>query len=286
MKTLVVGAGAMGRWLGRVLQSDAQQSVSISFVDTNEAAATETAAALDATAVTPETTERYDLVCIAVPIPAAVDAIEEYAQYATDAVIDVTGTMDAPLDAMRTAAPDCERASLHPLFAPANEPGNIPAVIEDSGSTIAVVLNALRARGNDVFETTADEHDRLMKTVQAQTHAAVLAFARSASEDIPDRYHTPISEELTALADQVTSGESSVYADIQYAFDGAEDVAVAAREIADADRVAFEELYDSISFGQGETQQTATREAQADDEQTDSEQTDSEQTDSEQLDTE
>lgn len=246
MKLLVVGAGEMGRWIGRALQDTGQQSVQVTFLDAEEAVATDAATELDASTAPPETNETFDIVCIAVPIPAATTAIEAYAPLAEEAMIDITGTMAEPIEAMQKHAPDCERASLHPLFAASNEPGNIPTVVDQNGQTIAVVLNALRARGNDVFETTAKRHDELMETVQARTHAAVLSFALSAQEDVPDRYHTPISAALADLAEQVTSGESSVYADIQYAFDGAEDIADAAREIADADRDGFEALYDSL----------------------------------------
>jgi prephenate dehydrogenase len=94
-------------------------------------------------------------------------------------------------------------------------------------------------------ETTPEEHDEAMETVQARAHTAVLAFALAA-EDVPDAFQTPISESLFDLVEQVTGGEARVYADIQSAFDGAEDVAGAAREIADADDDAFTELYEDL----------------------------------------
>lgn len=242
MDTLVVGAGAMGRWLGRVLRADGPETT-LAFADADPTAAREAAEALDARAVDSGTDETFDAVCIAVPIPAGREAIATYAGNAERALYDVTGTMREPLSAMREHAPDCERVSLHPLFAPDNEPGNVPVVAEAAGPVTDAVRDALSARGNDLFETTAAEHDEAMETVQARTHAAVLAFALAA-EDVPDRYHTPISSELAALADQVTGGEPRVYADIQAAFDGAEDVAAAARRIADADAQSFDRLFE------------------------------------------
>ncbi len=247
MKTLVVGAGAMGRWFAEALQEDAPGSTNISFLDAEPAAAADAAAAVDGQAVTDEEAGSYDIVCIAVPIPAAVDAIEAHAGRATEAIVDVTGTMTEPIAAMREHAPDCQRASLHPLFAPANEPGNIPAVIDEGGPAIELVVETLRARGNDVFETTATRHDEMMETVQARTHAAVIAFALTANP-VPDRYHTPISSELAKLARQVTGGDGRVYGDIQYAFEGAEDIAAAAQDIAEADRETFEQLYEQAAF--------------------------------------
>lgn len=242
MDALLVGAGAMGRWLGAVL-AGTDLAVDLAVLDTDSERARETAETLGGRAVTPETASAADLVCIAVPIPAAADAIATYGQYADTAILDVTGTMERPVAAMAEHAPECERLSLHPLFAPENEPGNIPAVVDAGGPVTDDVLAALRDRGNDVFETTVEEHDEAMETVQARTHAAVLAFGLAA-EDVPERFQTPISAELAALTDQVTGGESRVYADIQSAFEGAEDVAAAARRLADADTETFEQLYD------------------------------------------
>ena len=173
----------------------------------------------------------------------AFDTIREYAPRADRAIYDVTGRIADPIAAMREHAPDRERVSLHPLFAPANEPGNVPVVADASGPVTDAVREALAARGNDLFETTAEEHDRAMETVQARTHAAVLSFALAA-DPVADQFHTPISAGLAALADQVTGGDPRVYADIQAAFDGAEDVAEAARAIADADGEDFEHLFE------------------------------------------
>jgi prephenate dehydrogenase len=242
MNFLVVGAGAMGRWFGRALAEDAPEAVSLAFTDANPSAAAAAADAVDGRAVPTATGDDFDGVCIAVPIPAATDAIAEFADRAERAIVDVTGTMQEPVEAMREHATECERLSLHPLFAPENEPGNVPYVAEETDAVTDLVLDALRARGNDPFETTPTEHDEAMETVQARTHAAVLAYALAA-EEVDERFHTPISEGIESLAEQVTDGDAHVYSDIQDAFDGAEDVAAAARRIADADPASFEALY-------------------------------------------
>jgi prephenate dehydrogenase len=243
MDILVVGAGSMGRWLARTLHEDASEPVTTAFLDTDVRAAREAAQDLDCRAVAPDTGERFDAVCIAVPIPVTDDAIATHASRAERAVFDVTGTMADPVRTMREHAPDCERVSFHPLFAPPNEPGNVPLVPDEPGPVTDAVRDALTARDNDLFETTPAEHDEAMETVQARTHAAVLAYALAA-EDISDQFHTPISEELAALAAQVTDGDPRVYADVQTAFDGADDLATAARRLADADMETFYDLYD------------------------------------------
>ena len=243
MNVLVVGAGSMGRWVARTLREQADAAVA--FVDTDSDAALRAADAVGGRAVATDTEGRFDLVCVAVPMPVAHVAIEEYGPLATEAVVDVTGSMTDPLAAMAETAPNRQRASLHPLFAPANAPGSIAVVTAAGGDTVDRVVEALAAAGNDPFETTSVEHDSAMESVQAAAHAAVLAYAMAA-EDIPERFHTPVSAGLQSLVDRVLGGEAHVYADVQAAFDGADAVADAARTIADADHDAFVELYDDL----------------------------------------
>lgn len=253
MEVLIVGAGAMGRWVGDAL-TDPAASVSppgsaatctVSYYDQDPTAAERAASATGTTAVTAPD-ESYDLVCIAVPIPATTSAIASHARRARAGVIDVTGTMAEPVDAMAQHAAGVERASFHPLFSPDNEPGNVPVVVDADGPTVAFVRDRLTERGNEVFETTAVEHDEAMERVQSQAHAALLAYAL-AGESVPDRFQTTVSRQLDAVVDQLAGGESRVYADIQAAFDGADEVADAAASIADADRETFETLYDQIA---------------------------------------
>jgi len=244
MQLLVVGAGSMGRWFARTLLEASDASVA--FVDTDSAAADAAASAVDGRALPADTGERFDVVCVAVPMPVAALAVEEYAPLADGAVVDVTGQMADPLSAMAAVAPDTQRASLHPLFAPANAPGSVALVTGRGGAWVDAVVDALVAAGNDPFETTAEEHDTAMESVQAAAHAAVLAYAMAA-DDVPERFHTPVSAGLTDLVEQVLGGEAHVYADIQATFDGAAAVADAARQLAEADHEEFAALYDDLS---------------------------------------
>jgi len=241
MNGLVVGAGEMGRWLVDVLD-DADFEVAVADADPEVAAAAADATP-DICAVTVDGPEHFDLVCVAVPVPAAAETIAAAAPRADRALLDVTGTMAGPVAAMREHAPDRERASLHPLFAADAEPGNVAVVPDAAGPVTDAVREALAERGNHLFETTPGEHDRAMETVQARVHAAVLAYGLAA-EDVPEEFHTPVSAELSELVERVTGGDARVYADIQAAFGGAEDVAEAARRVAEADRETFRRLYE------------------------------------------
>jgi prephenate dehydrogenase len=241
MKLLVVGAGEMGRWFGEVVLAELGDA-EIAFADADPEVAEEAARGINARAVSLSTEERFDAGCVAVPISVAGEVIADHAEKAERALVDVTGQMADPVTAMADVAPDRERVSLHPLFAAANAPGNVAVVADESGPVTDRILDALRGAGNDLVETTPKEHDDAMATVQAGAHAAVLAFALAA-ENVPEGLTTPVYEDLSAVAEQVTGNTPAVYAEIQDAFDGAEEVAAAAARLADADSEAFEELY-------------------------------------------
>jgi prephenate dehydrogenase len=246
MKVLVVGAGEMGRWFADVLVDGHADEHSLAFADADPDTAASAAADLATARTVPlDIDERFDIVCVAVPIPAAAEEIATHADRATAAVVDVTGVATAPVEAMREHAPDLERLSLHPLFAPENAPGNVAMVPDEPGPVTDEIRAALVACGNDAFETTPAEHDEAMETVQAQAHVAVLAFGLAAA-DVPEGFQTPVSGALFDLVEQVTDGDPRVYSDIQAAFDGAGDLAAAARELAEADADGFEERYRQV----------------------------------------
>ena len=236
MDLLVVGAGSMGRWVGRTVTAD------VAFADVDDGAARDAAASVGGRAVGLDTDETFDAVCLAVPLSVVGRGVREYAPRADRAVFDVSGVMTVPVEAMRRHAPDRERTSLHPLFAPENAPGNVAVVADAGGPVTEAVLDDLREAGNRVFETTPAEHDEAMETVQAAAHAAVLAFGLAAG-DVREEFDTPVSAGLTDLVATVTDGSPHVYREIQEAFPGADRVAEAARRIADADGDEFESLY-------------------------------------------
>jgi prephenate dehydrogenase len=235
MDLLVVGAGAMGRWVADRLDAAA-------FADADPDAATAAAASRDARTVPLDGAERFEAVCLAVPISAVTAAVETQAPRAERALFDVTGVMEPAVTAMREHAPDRERLSLHPLFAPENAPGNVAAVHDERGPVTAAVRDRLAAAGNEVFDTTPEEHDTAMGTVQAGAHAAVLAYALAAEEVRPE-FTTPVSGRLDDLVATVTDGSPRVYREIQETFPGADRVADAARRVAGADGEAFDRLY-------------------------------------------
>lgn len=245
MEVLVVGAGDMGRWFGRTVGGPAaSHPADVAYADVEPAAAEDAAAAVGGRAVPLDTDERFDLVCVAVPMRLTEAAVADHAPRAREALVDLSGVMAGPLAAMAEHAAGIERASFHPLFGPDNAPGRIAVVTASDGPTVERLRDALADAGNDLFETTPEEHDAAMETVQARTHAALLAFALAA-EDVPAPFGTPIYDELEALVAEFLSGTPRVYADVQTTFDGAGDVAAAAERVAAADPETFEDLYRS-----------------------------------------
>ncbi|MFC6785739.1 prephenate dehydrogenase/arogenate dehydrogenase family protein [Halobaculum halobium] len=242
MKLLVVGAGEMGRWAAQTLRPVSER---VALADTNPQTAMDAAeSVVDGRVVPLDTDESFDCVVLAVPIPVVADAVAEYADNAADgAIVDVSGVMAEPLSAMADVV-DGEYASFHPLFAPPRGPGRIAYVPGEAGPTVERVRERFAAVGNEVFETTASEHDEAMASVQTGAHTAALAYALAAG-DVDERFHTPVSEPLSELARTVTEGEPRVYADIRETFPGGADaVAEAASALAAADREAFAGLFE------------------------------------------
>jgi prephenate dehydrogenase len=236
MDLLVVGAGEVGRWLAGVVDAD------VAFADADPAAAAAAAERTGGRTAALDGDDRFDAVAVAVPMPAAADAVCRHAPRAERAVLDVAGAMGPVVEAGRAAAPDRERLSLHPLFAPRNAPGNVAAVHDAAGPVTDAVRTSLGDAGNEVFDTTPAEHDEAMRTVQAAAHAAVLAYGL-AREEVRPEFETPVSRRLDDLVATVTAGSPRVYRDIQRAFDGADDVAAAARRVAESDDESFVRLY-------------------------------------------
>lgn len=236
MDVLIVGAGTMGRWVADTVDA------SVAFADVDEEAAVDAADAVGGeVAPLSARADEYDAVCVAVPLSVVTEAITDHASRATGAIVDLAGVMGPALAAMERAPPDLERVSLHPLFAPDRAPGTVAVVRDEPGPVSDRLLADLERAGNDLVETTAEEHDTAMESVQAAAHAAVVAFALAA-EPVPEALETPVYASLRELTERITAGTPRVYADIQAAFDGSRAVAEAAARVADADPDELETL--------------------------------------------
>jgi prephenate dehydrogenase len=244
MDVLVVGAGAVGQWFGALADAP------VAFADADPERADAAADALGgrSRAVSLDSENSFGLVAVAVPMDAAADAVERHASKAQQAVVDFTGVMERPLRAMAETAPARERVSFHPLFAPESAPGRVAVAESAPGPATNRVREWLEAAGNDLVDVDAADHDDAMRTIQGRAHAAVLAFALAA-DDAPPELGTPVYDALADLAERVTGGNAAVYGDIQREFDGADEVAAAARRLAAADGETFADLYEEATDG-------------------------------------
>ncbi|MDX1747953.1 MAG: prephenate dehydrogenase, partial [Halobacteriales archaeon] len=100
MDLLIVGAGAMGRWFAGVVDAD------IAFADVDLTAAEDAADTLGGRAVPLAGEERFDVVCLAVPMDVVTSAVESQAHRASDAIVVLSGVMRDPVAAMADHAPD------------------------------------------------------------------------------------------------------------------------------------------------------------------------------------
>lgn len=236
MNVLVVGAGQTGRWLGRRVDAD------VAFADADPVAAREAASALDARAIALDAGGTFDAVGFAVPMARLEQAIAEHANRAERAVFAVSKEMANPVRALGKHAPEQERVCLNPMFSPDDGPGTVAVVSDEPGPAIDAILEYLADAGNELVETTPQEHDDAMATVHAGAEAAILAYAIQAG-DIPDHFRTAISDQLDELASAVLEGDPSRQAEIQTTFDGATRIARAATGLADGDRAEVANLY-------------------------------------------
>lgn len=250
METLVVGAGAVGRWFADCTPDD------VAFVDVDEAAAEAAAERAHRTqgrtarAVPIDTEESFGLVCIAVPLPETTTAIERYAPRAQTAVIDLTGQMVAPLQTMASVAPARERASFHPLFAPRHAPGRVALAQVAPGPATDRVTRWLAEAGNEMVSVEPETHDQAMRTIQGRTHAALLAFGLAA-DPVPAELATPVYTDLSELLERIVDGEARVYSDIQETFGGADAIADAATNIEAMNSEDFATLFEELG-GEGD----------------------------------
>lgn len=246
MDVLVVGAGAVGRWFGGLVDAP----VAFTDADPERAESAADAYGRQVRSVALDSDESFGLVAIAVPMGVADDAVREQAPKAQQAVVDFTGTMERPLRAMADSAPARERVSFHPLFAPESAPGRIAVTESAPGPATNRVREWLTDAENTLVEVDASTHDEAMKTIQGRTHAAILAFALAANdcdEGVPDELGTPVYDTLSELADRITGGNERVYSDIQREFGGASDITSAAARLADTDPSdvdAFAEVFE------------------------------------------
>ena len=206
---IIGGLGAMGRCLAKLF-GDLGHAVMIADVDT--ALRPTQAAAL------------ADVVVLSVPIDATESVIREIGpQVRPDALLmDVTSVKTGPLAAMLGSS----RGSVvgtHPLFGPTVHSLQGQRVVLTPGrgdEWLTWLKTMLHARGLEIVEATADEHDRVMSVVQVLTHFTTEVMGRTlAALGVPLeqtlRYTSPIYLMDLLLTARHFAQSPDLYASIQ-----------------------------------------------------------------------
>lgn len=125
--------------------------------------------------------------------------------------------------AVEAVATDAELLGVNPMFAPSLgfAGRSVIAVPYRCGYLAQALLAFVEAEGSDVVQLDAEAHDRACATLQAATHASILAFgmALAGSHDLAtaERIMPPPHRTMLALLARIVSGDPEVYREIQAA---------------------------------------------------------------------
>ena len=173
---VVGGAGRMGRWLCRYLQTQGYRVTvhdsSGPQVDLPRAAAT------------------ADVVAVAVPMDAAASVLESIgAAKPAGLVFDVASLKTPVARVLRSLTREGRAvASVHPLFGPHFGPlSQATILLSDCGSPAGMerARRLFRGSGAHLVDVPLEDHDEIMGTLLGLSHLTLLSFARAAA-------HAPI----------------------------------------------------------------------------------------------
>lgn len=256
---VIGGHGAMGRLMAGLF-ADLGHAVMIADLDTQLTAA-------DAAALA-------DVVLVSVPIDVTVDVIRDIGpRVRADAVIaDVTSTKTKPLRAMLEHS-SASVVGTHPLFGPSvhSLQGQRLALVPARGEQWARWLTQMfTARGIDVIETTAEQHDQAMAVVQVLTHFSTeVAGLTLASLEIPLeqtlRFTSPVYLMELLMTARHFAQDPDLYASIQMSNPRTSEVTEAFERaashwrsvITSGDRAAVREMFRKVRDYFGDFSDTA-----------------------------
>ena len=176
---LILGFGAFGRMAARALAPYLPVAVCDPSAPAQAAAAT-----LGLRVVAPADAGGFDVVLLAVPVPALGECLATLAPHLRpgQVVVDVCSVKEGPAALMRALLPEpVEILASHPLFGPQSLPGSL-----SGGRIVICPLRGGRWRriaaflrrvlGLRVIVTTPEEHDRHAALTQGLTHLLARAM--------------------------------------------------------------------------------------------------------------
>jgi len=219
---VVGGAGAVGSWFRRGLHEHTDELITIDRripIDGHHVTSDIEALSSDAEA----RLRAADLIVWALPEDVTERVLPELASSWPAATLLVeTLSVQSAIAARLRDAP-CQVLGVNILFAPSLDAHGRGIALIDirHGEAVEAMIAMLTKTGARLVRLAAEEHDRAMASVQALTHAAIIAFGTALRDhaDI-DRLlavATPPHRMLLGLLARIATGPPEVYLDIQHA---------------------------------------------------------------------
>lgn len=162
-----------------------------------------------------------DVVILAVPESVALAAVPVLATVAAQAVVVDTLSVKSGMAEAVARSTLAAAVGLNPMYAPSLGMDGRPtaAVVYRDGPGVDAVLDVVATRG-PVVRVSAADHDRVVASTQALTHAAILAFGTALGKlgvdpEVAAALGPPPFATATALLARVATGTPEVYADVQ-----------------------------------------------------------------------
>lgn len=222
MKVVIIGAGAMGKWLANFAKQNLGE---VTVADINPARAKEVASELGASAKpVKEAAAQAEILLVSVPISKTSETVRSLAEVAPKGALlaDIASVKSEVVEVMRRVKTDIELVSVHPLFGPgaASVAGkDIVVVPVKPGKRYSELKKRLVELGARVTEMDAEQHDRLMAIIQCMTHFVLLAYLTAIKSMKGLKFarglRTPMFASLMNLAKAVLAGNPEVYGELQ-----------------------------------------------------------------------
>lgn len=218
---VVVGAGAVGRMLGTMLE---RQSVTVAWFDRVAAEGVAAGDACEPDGALRAAGAAADVIVLALPERTLEKALPAMAAVSrADALVVETASVKTVLEPVKRGALSArEVLGLNPMFAPSvGAHGQAIAVVAQRASTASNAFCAmLEAEGASLVMLDAERHDRMAAAMQALGHAAILTFAAAlaqSGESLPEllRIAPPPFRVLASLTARVLGQSRETYWDIQ-----------------------------------------------------------------------
>ncbi len=222
MKVVVIGAGAMGRWLANFAKQNLGE---VTVADISSAKARKVASELGVESKpVEEAAAEAELLLIAVPISKTPEVVKSLAKIAPKGalLVDVTSVKSDVVEVMQEIKTSIELVSIHPLFGPGAvsiKDKDIIVIPVRGEKRYMDLKNQLVGLGARVTEMDAEKHDRLMAIIQCMTHFVLLVYLTAIKSmkglKYAKKFRTPMFAELTSLAKAVLAGNPEVYGELQ-----------------------------------------------------------------------